>query len=79
MFRNCFDSWSVISKRALEYVGIGIACASWVFVLYAVVWIITWNIGVIGEEHICLKMYGDIYRKYINRTPRWIGIPNSEK
>ena len=63
----------------LEYVGIGIACASWVFVLCAGVWIITWNIGVIEEERICLKMYGDSYREYLNRTPRWIGIPKSEK
>jgi len=63
----------------LEYVGIGIACASWVFVLCAGVWIITWNIGVIEEERICLKMYGDAYREYLNRTPRWIGIPKPEK
>jgi len=63
----------------LEYVGIGIARASWVFLLCAVVWIATWNIGVIEEERICLKMYGDAYREYMNRTPRWIGIPKSEK
>ena len=63
----------------LEYVGIGIACASWIFLLCAVVWIITWNIGVIEEERICLKMYGDAYREYMNKTPKWIGIPKSEK
>jgi len=63
----------------LEYVGIGIACASWIFLLCAIVWIITWNIGVIEEERICLKMYGDAYREYMNRTPRWIGIPKSGK
>jgi len=63
----------------LEYVGIGIACASWIFLLCAVVWIITWNIGVIEEERICLKMYGNAYREYMNRTPRWIGIPKSGK
>jgi protein-S-isoprenylcysteine O-methyltransferase Ste14 len=61
----------------LMFVGIGIACASWVFLLCAVVWIISWNIGVVSEERVCLEKYGDAYREYMNRTPRWIGIPKS--
>lgn len=28
-----------------------------------------------AEERYCLYMYGDDYRKYMKRTPRWIGIP----
>ena len=63
----------------LEYAGIGIACASWVLLLCAVVWIITWNIGVINEERILLEKYGQAYREYMNNTPRWIGIPKLEK
>jgi len=63
----------------LEYVGIGIACASWVFLLCAVVWIITWNIGVINEERFLIEKYGNAYREYMSRTPRWIGIPQSRK
>jgi len=63
----------------LEYVGIGIACASWIFLLCAVIWIISWNIGVVNEERILLKKYGSAYREYMNRTPRWIGIPKSRK
>jgi protein-S-isoprenylcysteine O-methyltransferase Ste14 len=31
------------------------------------------------EEQGCLKHYGDVYREYMNRTPRWIGIPRSER
>ena len=63
----------------LMYVGIGIACASWVFLLCAVVWIVSWHFGVPEEERILLEKYGDAYRKYMNRTPRWIGTPKSEK
>jgi len=63
----------------LEYVGIGITCASWVFLLCAVVWIITWNIGVVNEERFLIEKYGNAYREYMNRTPRWIGIPKSRK
>jgi len=31
------------------------------------------------EEAECLGHYGAAYREYMNRTPRWIGIPESEK
>ena len=63
----------------LIYIGIGIACASWIFLLIAMVVRIGRNIFVISEERICLEKYGDAYREYIDRTPRWIGIPKSEK
>ena len=62
----------------LLYVGIGIACASWVVLLCAVLWIVFWHIVVPAEERFLLEKYGDAYREYMNRTPRWIGIPKSE-
>jgi protein-S-isoprenylcysteine O-methyltransferase Ste14 len=57
----------------LMCVGIGIACASWVFLLCALVWIVSWHFGVIEEEQMLLKKYGDAYREYMNQTSRWIG------
>jgi len=30
------------------------------------------------EEQGCLKKYGDTYREYMNRTPRWIGVPKGK-
>ena len=63
----------------LMYIGIGIACASWVFLLCAVIWIVSWQIGVVNEERILLEKYGNAYREYMNRTSRWIGIPKSRK
>jgi len=63
----------------LIYVGIGIACASWLFLLLTTIWIILYDILVAPEEHWCLEKYGDAYREYMDRTPRWIGIPKSEK
>jgi len=63
----------------LMYIGISIACASWVFLLCAVVWLVSWHFGVPEEERILLEKYGSAYREYMNRTPRWIGIPKSEK
>ena len=61
----------------LGLVGIGIACASWFFLLCALVWIVSWHYGVIEEERILLERYGDAYKEYMNRTPRWIGVPKS--
>ncbi len=61
----------------LGLVGIGIACASWVFLLCALVWIVSWHFGVVEEERILLEKYGGAYREYMNRPPRWIGMPKS--
>jgi len=61
----------------LIYLGIGIVCASWVFLLFAVAWIVMWHIAVPAEERSLLKKYGDSYRDYMNRTNRWIGIPKA--
>ena len=61
----------------LLYVGIGIACASWVLLLLAVAWIVLWHVVVPAEERFLLEKYGDAYREYMDRTSRWIGIPKS--
>ena len=57
------------------HLGIGIATVSWVFILFSVVCAILWAVLVIPEERGCLEQYGDAYREYMNRTPRWIGLP----
>jgi protein-S-isoprenylcysteine O-methyltransferase Ste14 len=62
----------------LGLVGIGLAGASWVFLLCALVWIVAWHFGVIEEERILLEKYGDAYQEYMNRTPRWIGFPKTK-
>jgi protein-S-isoprenylcysteine O-methyltransferase Ste14 len=60
----------------LIYIGIGLACASWLFLLLTMIWIILYDILVAPEERWCLEKYGNAYREYMNRTPKWIGIPN---
>ena len=59
----------------LMFIGVGIASASWILLLLEIVTMILINIAVIPEEDFCLEKYGDTYREYMNRTPRWIGIP----
>ena len=61
----------------LMLLGTGIASASWIFVLLSVVDITMPHLFVETEERYCLDKYGDAYREYMNRTPRWIRIPKS--
>jgi len=63
----------------LIFGGTGIACVSWVFLLLTAVFIVVLGIFIGSEERSCLQKYGDTYREYMNRTPRWIGIPKPEK
>ncbi len=57
------------------HIGIGIATASWVFLLFSTVMIVLPDLK--AEERCCLEKYGEVYRDYMNRTPRFIGIPKS--
>lgn len=63
----------------LIYIGAGIACASWLFLLLTAIWVVLYDLLIAPEERWCLEKYGDAYREYTNRTPKWIGIPKSEK
>lgn len=62
----------------LIYIGTGIASTSWVFLLFTIIFMILSHKLVIIEERFCLKKYGKKYHEYINRTPRWFGIPKSK-
>ena len=59
----------------LLYLGTGIACASWIVILFALLWLLFFIIVVPAEERFLIEHYGDVYLEYIKRTPRWIGIP----
>jgi len=63
----------------LMQIGVGIACSSWLFLLLTIVLMILLNANLSAEERYCLYRYGDDYQKYKNKTPRWIGIPKTEK
>ncbi len=64
-------------SQVVVFLGVGIATASGVFLLLAAVYMIVPILWVDAEERHCLKVYGDAYREYMKRTPRYIGIPKS--
>jgi len=59
----------------LPMIGTGIASASWLFLLLSVILMVISHFLAITEESATNKKFGDAYREYMNRTPRWIGIP----
>ena len=60
------------------FLGVSIATASWVFLLFTILLIAASFYFAPLEEQSCLEKYGDAYREYMSRTPRYIGIPKSE-
>jgi len=58
-------------------IGVGIASASWLFLLLTIVYTGLGFIYAGSEERVCLEKYGDAYREYMEKTPRWIGLPKS--
>jgi len=65
----------------LLLLGVSIISASWVFLLFTIISGVgaTRPYFVKIEEAQCIGHYGAAYREYMNRTPRWIGIPKSVK
>ncbi|MFC1952326.1 methyltransferase family protein [Chloroflexota bacterium] len=72
-----FSRHPMYLSLSLLLIGVGIASASWIILLFAVLSMILWVPLSISEDKHCLEMYGNAYREYMNRTPRWIGIPKS--
>ena len=64
-----------ISRNPLHFsyfiMCIGIACASWIFLLYSIVYIILQDILHNAEERFCLEKYGESYRDCKRRVPRY--------
>jgi len=61
--------------QLIMFIGVGIASASWVFLVFSIVYSALHFIIVTPEEQHLVKKYGDAYREYMDRTSRWIGIP----
>jgi len=59
------------------FLGVSIATASWVFLLFTILLITASFYYAPLEEDSCLTQYGDSYREYMNKTPKYLGIPKS--
>ncbi len=70
-----FSRHPLYLSMIIIYIGTGIASASWVFILLGIANIFWIRTEALAEERYCLEKYNKDYREYINRTPRWLGIP----
>ena len=61
----------------LVFIGTGTACASWLLLPCGMAFSILVHSWLPSEEQWCLEQYGNAYREYMNRTPKWIGLPRS--
>jgi len=57
--------------------GVSVASASWIFLLLTIIYMVLQISQANAEERGCLNTYGDEYKEYMNRTPRWLGIPKT--
>jgi hypothetical protein len=57
------------------FLGVSIATASWVFLLFTILLIAASFHFAPVEERSCIEKYGDAYREYMNKTPKYLGIP----
>jgi protein-S-isoprenylcysteine O-methyltransferase Ste14 len=57
--------------------GLTILTASWIVLLFFIVYLVGCVVFTNDEEQSCLAKWGETYREYMARTPKWIGIPKS--
>jgi len=69
LFRISRNPIHVTSFVAL--VGVGIATASWVIILVNIIVQIMMHKTTLAEERFCLEKYGDSYREYMGKVPRY--------
>jgi protein-S-isoprenylcysteine O-methyltransferase Ste14 len=74
-----FSRHPMYVTEVLLLLGVSLASASWVFLLFPIVVGVGAAHFIKMEEAFCIGYYGHAYSEYMNRTPRWIGIPKSEK
>jgi protein-S-isoprenylcysteine O-methyltransferase Ste14 len=57
------------------FIGVVMMCLSVIFLLLLAILLTHLVIVIPAEEKFCLQEYGSVYREYMRRTPRWLGIP----
>jgi protein-S-isoprenylcysteine O-methyltransferase Ste14 len=55
--------------------GAGMAAASWIFIFLSLIMAFCFYQEALIEERYCLNRYGNTYKEYTSRSPRWIGVP----
>ena len=49
-----------------------------IYAIIILIWLIFIIKSISQEESHCLKKYGKSYQDYIDKTPRWLGLPKNK-
>jgi protein-S-isoprenylcysteine O-methyltransferase Ste14 len=72
-----FSRHPIYVTEVLLLLGVSIASASWVFLLFPFMVGFGAAYFIKMVEAQCIGHYGNSYQEYMDRTPRWIGIPRA--
>lgn len=64
-----------ISTLYLASLGIGLSIGSWLALFLTLLSAVGQHLRVLAEEQTCLAQYGDSYREYMQRVPRYFPNP----
>jgi len=70
-----FSRHPMYLSMILVYTAVSVAAASWLFSAITLITVFLQRFQAIQEEGYCLEKFGQAYRQYLARTPRWIGVP----
>ncbi|MBN2378762.1 isoprenylcysteine carboxylmethyltransferase family protein [candidate division WOR-3 bacterium] len=57
----------------LAFLGIGVMSASWVFLVFTVLYMILTHFSILAEERFCFDKYGEDYVRYMKTVRRYMG------
>lgn len=60
------------------FFGIGVMSASWVFLVFTILYVVLTHFSILAEERFCLDKYGDDYIRYMKTVRRYLGRFNKE-
>jgi protein-S-isoprenylcysteine O-methyltransferase Ste14 len=60
-----------ITMASLMLLGTCIAMGSWLALIILLIARTLGHFGIVAEEEVCLKQYGDTYRAYMDKVPRY--------
>jgi protein-S-isoprenylcysteine O-methyltransferase Ste14 len=70
-----FSRHPMYLSMILVYTAVSVAAASWLFSVITVITFFLQRSQAIQEERYCQEKFGQAYRLYMARTPRWVGVP----
>ena len=70
-----FSRHPIYLSMIFVYAGVSIAAASWLFLVITIITFFLQRYQLLKEERYCCGKFGASYHTYMERTPRWIGIP----